>query len=133
MWPCHKNTNFKTYWALMIRGSIQRTQTPPRMLSLTLWCDLDLSSRSIKLMSLDVAYCIVLWYQTGMMSMGYLLYEIPSIVYFIWHFTFTCDLQLLSRPLTLHYMYFMLLNVCNKNEVCSSSRIWNMNICMKKT
>ena len=43
--------------------SIQRTQTPPRLWPLTLWCDLDLSSRSRKLMSLDVAYCIVLWYQ----------------------------------------------------------------------
>ena len=39
--------------------SIQRTQTPPRPRPLTLLCDLDLSSRSRKLMSLDVTYCIV--------------------------------------------------------------------------
>ena len=31
--------------------------------SLTLTCDLDLTSRLRKLMSLDVAYCIVHWYQ----------------------------------------------------------------------
>ena len=43
--------------------SIQRTQTPPRLWPLTLWCDLDLSSRARKLMSLDVAFCIVPWYQ----------------------------------------------------------------------
>ena len=45
--------------------SIQRAQTPPRLWPLTLWCDLDLSSRSRKLMSLDVAYCIVPWYRIG--------------------------------------------------------------------
>ena len=44
------------------KKSIQRTQTPPSLWPLTLWCDLDLSSRSRKLMSLDVAYCIVPWY-----------------------------------------------------------------------
>ena len=44
--------------------SIQRTQTPPRLWPLTLSCDLDLKSRSYRLMSLDVAYCIVQpWYQ----------------------------------------------------------------------
>ena len=41
--------------------SIQRTQTPPRLILLTLMCDLDVRSR--KLMSLDVAYCIVTRYQ----------------------------------------------------------------------
>ena len=35
----------------------------PRLCPLTLWCGLDISSRSRKLMSLDVAYCIVPWYQ----------------------------------------------------------------------
>ena len=30
---------------------------------LTVTCDLDLTLRSKKLMSLDVAYCIVPWYQ----------------------------------------------------------------------
>ena len=43
--------------------SIQRTQTPPRLWSLTLTCDLDHTSRSRKLMSLDVAYYIVPWFQ----------------------------------------------------------------------
>ena len=42
--------------------SIHKTQTPSRT-SVTLRCDFDLSSRSRKLMSLDVAYCIVPWYQ----------------------------------------------------------------------
>ena len=31
--------------------------------SVTLTCDIDLTSRSRKPMSLDVAYCIVPWYQ----------------------------------------------------------------------
>ena len=39
--------------------SIQRTQTPPRLWPLALLCDLDLSSRSRKLMSFDVAYCCI--------------------------------------------------------------------------
>ena len=43
--------------------SIQRTQTPPRLWPLTLSCDLELKSRSKRLMSLDAAYCIVPWYQ----------------------------------------------------------------------
>ena len=43
--------------------SIQRTQTPPRLLLLTLCWNLDPKSRSKRLMSLDVAYCIVPWYQ----------------------------------------------------------------------
>ena len=48
---------------LLLTRSIQRTQTPPRLWPLTLTCDLDLIARSRKLMSLDVAYCIVPWYQ----------------------------------------------------------------------
>ena len=43
--------------------STQRTQTPPRLWPLTLSCDLYHSSRSRKLMSLDVANCIVPWHQ----------------------------------------------------------------------
>ena len=43
--------------------SIQRTQTPPRLWPLTLSCDLGRKSRSKRLKSLDVAYCIVSWYQ----------------------------------------------------------------------
>ena len=31
--------------------------------STSVTCDLDLTSRSRKLMSLDVAYCIVTWFQ----------------------------------------------------------------------
>ena len=45
------------------KRSIQRTQTPPCLWPLTLTCDLDLTSSSRKLMLLDVAYCIVRWYQ----------------------------------------------------------------------
>ena len=48
---------------IMITRSIHRTQSPLCLWHLTLWCDNDLSSRSRKLMSFDVAYCIVLWYQ----------------------------------------------------------------------
>ena len=43
--------------------SIQRRQTPPRLWPLTLWCNIGLSSRSRKLMSLDAAFCIVSWYR----------------------------------------------------------------------
>ena len=49
-------------------------------------------------MSLIIYYCTLL---PGMMSMGLLLYEISPFVYFIWHLTFTYDLQLLARSLTL--------------------------------
>ena len=45
----------------IITRSIQRMQTPPRLWPLTLWCDLDLSSRSRKLMSLDATCSIVSW------------------------------------------------------------------------
>ena len=48
------------------------------------------------------------------------LRDIP-FVYLIWPLTFTCDRLHLSRSLE------------TKNEVCSCSRIWNMDICMKKT
>ena len=72
---------------------IQRTQTPPRLWPLTLWCDLDLSSRSRKLMSLDVAYSIVSLVP-DMMSMGLILYEISPFLYFMWPVTFTCEFQL---------------------------------------
>ena len=43
--------------------SIQRTQTPQRLRPLTLTFDLDLTTRSRKLMSLDVTYYIVPWFQ----------------------------------------------------------------------
>ena len=48
---------------IKITRSIQRTQPPPRLRHLTLTCDLDLTSRSRKLMSLDVVYCIGPWFQ----------------------------------------------------------------------
>ena len=44
--------------------SIQRTQTPPRQWPLTLSCDLDLKSRSKRLMSLDASYCSLLYLGT---------------------------------------------------------------------
>ena len=54
-------------------------------------CDLDLSSRSRKLMSLDVAYCIVPWYQVlGMMSDGF--NTLRNITICLFHVTF--DLHL---------------------------------------
>ena len=115
------------------KGSIQRTQTPPRLWPLTLSCDLDLKSRSKRLMSLDVIYCIVPWYP-GMMSMGLILYEISPFVYFMWPLTlwpsafvkFTCTL--IIRCISI----FMLLNHCTKTQVCRFSRKRNIAICMEK-
>ena len=43
--------------------SIQRTQTPPHLWYLILWCDPDLTSRSRKLMAIDDAFCIIPWYR----------------------------------------------------------------------
>ena len=58
----NKNTNEniyneKTYWNTR---SIQRTQTPPRLWPLILWCGFDLLSRSRKLMSLDLLIVLYL-------------------------------------------------------------------------
>ena len=91
------NTNASTS---VTNQSIQRTQTPQILWHLTLWCDLDLSSRSRKLMSYDVVllYCTLV---PGMMSMGLMFYKISPIAYFMWPLAFICDLQLLSRSLTL--------------------------------
>ena len=76
-----------------------------------------------KALSLDVAFCIVPWYQ----------------VWWLWVYYFTryhhlfilCDLWL--SPVTFivcqghfhfnHYMFSMMLNVCTKNEVCSLGSI----------
>ena len=48
---------------------------------LTLRFDLNLTSRSRKLVSLDVAYCIVPWYSD--VSVGLLLYEILPFLPFL--------------------------------------------------
>ena len=71
-----------------VTRSIQRTQTHPRMWPLTLSCDLDLKSRSKRLISLDFAYQIVpCTLVSGMMSMGYLFYEIYITLSFFFFFT----------------------------------------------
>ena len=74
------------YQIKLITISIQRMQTPPRLWHLTLWCDLAHSSRSKKLMSLDVAYCTEPWYQVWCLW----------VYYFTWyHHLFTLfDLHL---------------------------------------
>ena len=51
------------WYKVYIKRRIQRTQTSPLLWPLTLTCDLELTSRSRKLMSLNVAYCIVPWSQ----------------------------------------------------------------------
>ena len=134
IWFIRRWTLLKTY-LLQIANfktrSIQKTQTPPRLWPLTLCRDLDLSSRSRMLMlfiTCRLLYCTLV---PGMMSVGLILYEISPLVYFMWHLTFTCDLQPLSRSLDLlsldvHYV------VESKNEVCRFSRIWNMDILWSK-
>ena len=68
----------------------QETQTPPRLWPLTLMCDFDLMSMSRKLLSLDVAYCIVPWYQVWCSCV---------IVFEVWSYIHFCDLW--SSPVTL--------------------------------
>ena len=97
------------------KKSIQRTQTPPRLWHLTLWCDLEFLLRSRKLVSLDVAFCIVPWYQV------WCLWVLCLTRYH--HLFILCDLW----PSPVNF------NVCTKNEVCRFSRIWNMDNCMEKT
>ena len=59
--------------------SIERTQTPPCLCPLILSSDLDLKSRSRRLMSLDVAYHI-----SGiMMSVNVIEFEIRPLVHFL--------------------------------------------------
>ena len=79
--------------------SIQRTQTPPRLWPLTLSCDLDLKSRSNRLMSLDVAYCIVPCTRYDM-SVSVIVCDIWPYVHFLWPLTFACDLHRPSRSLS---------------------------------
>ena len=70
--------------------SIQRTQTPPHLWHLTLWCDLELSSRSRKLMSLDVAF--VLFLGTSYDVYGFNVLRDITIEFCLFHETF--DLHL---------------------------------------
>ena len=56
--------------------SIQRMQTPPRLLPLTQWCDLDLSSRSRKLLSYHQMLLIELYLGTR-----YDVYEFNTLRY----------------------------------------------------
>ena len=79
-----------------ITRSIQRTQTPPRLWPLTLNCDLDLKSRSKRLV-------IRLLYRTlvpSMMSVSVIVCEIWPLVHFIWPLNFACDLHRPSRSLS---------------------------------
>ena len=57
----------------------------------------------VKVKKADVIRCHLLYCTLvpGMMSMGLILYEISQFVYLMWHLTFTCDLQLLSRSLAI--------------------------------
>ena len=67
-----------------------------------------------KVKKADVIRCRLLYCTlvSGMMSMGLLLYDISIFVCFMWHFTFTCDLQLLSRSLALYSLYLFYVVEC---------------------
>ena len=122
LWP-ETSTNLKG------TRSIQRTQTPPRLWNLTLWCDLNL----FKVKKADV-YRYRLLHCT-LIGTRYDVYGF-NIRYH--HLFILCDLW--PSPVTvsfcqahLHlyvYMYFMLLSVCTKNKVCMFSKIRNMDICI---
>ena len=100
---------------------------------LTLTCDLHLISRSRKLMSLDIAYCLGTIYDVCECNS---LWDM-TINSFLWPLTFTCDLQRMSRSLSFKsvdvpyvvvhcYQVWSLYN-------CRFNRIWNMANCMQKT
>ena len=57
----------------------------------------------VKVKRADVIRCLLLYCTlvTGMMSRGSMLYKISSFVYFMWHLSFACALQHLSRSLAL--------------------------------
>ena len=67
-WPLTQGHHFQiwsNHWhnTIIKTKSIQRTKISPRVLSLTLMCDLDL-------ISFDVAYYIVPWYQVWFLGGG---------------------------------------------------------------
>ena len=123
------NRHFYQLWTqtMLKSRSIQRTQTPPRLWHLTSWWDLDLSSRSRKLMSLDAAYCIVPWYQVWCLWVYFTRLHHLIILCVLWHSPVTFSFCLGQWHFN-HNMRFMLLNVCIKKEVCRFGRIWNMDI-----
>ena len=79
--------------------NIQRTQTPPRMWPMTLWCDLGLSSRSRKLMSLDFAYNIVMYLDHRYDFYGFK--TLRNITICLFHVTFDLHLWPFARSLKL--------------------------------
>ena len=81
--------------------SIQRTQTPPRLWPLTLSCDLDLKSRSKKLMSWESLIVLYLGTTTRYDVCECNKLQDNTISSFLWPLTFICDLQRLSRSLSL--------------------------------
>ena len=99
MYTYYNNSNFiliaSSISIVQKTRSIQRTQTPPRLWPLTLSCDLDLKSRPKRLMSLDVAYCIVPWYQVWCPWVSFC--DIWPLVHFLWLLTFACDFHRPSR------------------------------------
>ena len=113
-----------SFSAYFFKLSIQRTQTPPPLWTLTLRCDLDLTSTARRLMALYVAYCIVPWYQVWCLWVWYF----TRYDYFFIFVTFDLHLWPASSV-----MYLMLLYVGTKYEVCRFSRIWDMDNCLEET
>ena len=77
--------------------SIQRTQAPPR-----LW-PWRVTLTWLQGQKAYVIRCRLLYYALvpGTMSMNVIVCEILLLIYFLWPLTFTCDLQLMSRSLSL--------------------------------
>ena len=115
----HRATSPKAMAAALGVAAGDRTekhlQNADTSTSVTLRCDLDLLSKSRKLMSL--ARCCLLELYLGARYDVYGFNVLRDIIICLFYVTF--DLQLLSRSLAL----FILLNVYIKNVVCRFSRI----------
>ena len=80
-----RSENADTYWSVT--------------LDLDVWPWSYFKAKKAYVIRCRLLYCALV---PGMMSMGLILYEISSLVYFMWHLTFTYDLQLLSRSFALN-------------------------------
>ena len=78
--------------------SIQRMQTPPHLWPYGVTLSFCQGQESWSVIRCRLLYCTL---EPGMMSMGLILYKRSLFVYSKWPLTFICDLQLLSRSLTL--------------------------------
>ena len=110
--------------------SIQRTQTPPRLWSLTLCCDLDLKSRSKRFTRCRLLYCTLV---PGIMSVSVIACDIWPLVHFC--YLWSLPVTFIIRQGHFHFNHEMdVMSLCfgSKNEVCRFNRIWDVENCLEK-